>query len=231
MAAATLSLPGGAGAPAGASTVVPLSVDDASGLLGTDILILYDPAVAVATSVAAAPLAAGQALTYNLSPPGVVRISLYGAVSLSGAGPLVDISFTSVGEPGSRTSLDVVSGDLNEGAIAAALLDGDYCVQGLPAEVENLRLQPVTGSTAAVLSWDPHPFATSSNVYRGTRVDLADLACFASGVPAASLQDDAAVPPAGGILVHLVTAATCAGESSAGPDSSGAERPIPAPCP
>lgn len=228
---ATISAPGDAGAAPGASTVVALTVDDASGILGTDLLLIYDPAVATATSVSRTSLTSAHTLTYNLSPPGVVRISLYGSAPLSGSGPLVDIAFSSAGPPGSRTSLDLASGDLNEGAVALSVSDGAYCVAGPPSEATNLRAAHVSGSTAALLSWAPHPWAATYNVYRGTRADLADLSCLLAGVSGTSAQDGGDVPAPRTMFVFLVTAVACSGESGLGTRSSGAARMNPAPCP
>ncbi len=229
--AATLTLPGDAGAGPGASAAVALSVDDASGFLGTDLVVTYDPAVAVATGVSVSGLSTGQVLTYNLSPPGLVRISLYGPTALSGGGTLLTLALTSTGPPGSSTVLDLAGADLNEGGIAASLVDGLYCVQGRSAAVTGVALAHVPATTAALLAWDPHPFAARYNVYRGSMRDLADLACFLPGVGAAGVQDGGSVPAAGTAYFYLVTAVTCSGESSAGTDSAGVERTLPSPCP
>ncbi|MFQ5876406.1 MAG: cohesin domain-containing protein [Acidobacteriota bacterium] len=228
--AATLSLPAGAGAPPGASTVVPLQVDDAAGMLGTDILIAYDPAVAIATGVSPTPLSASQTLTVNLNGPGVIVISLFGAYPLDGSGALLDLSFTSVGPLNSRTVLDLASADINEGGIPVMLLDGQYCVQGPTEEVRGLEAGlAAPGSTVAILSWAPDPLAASFNVYRGESPDLSDLACFLPGVTGTSTADDGALPP-GGLFVYMVTAANCRGESTLGFDSTGSERMNSAPC-
>jgi hypothetical protein len=228
--AADLSLPPDAGAPPGGSAVVPLSISDAGGLLGTDIVVTYDPAVALATSVAATALSSSHALTVNLSPPGQIRVSLYGSSPLGGGGVLLEITFQSVGPDGSETALRLAAADLNEGAIPAVLGDGRYCVRARPAEAQNLRLSRAPGSTVATLSWDPHPVAASFNVYRGERADLGDLACFLAGVTTVPAPDDGALPPLGRQYVYLVTAVSCGGESTLGFASSG-ERTNPAPCP
>lgn len=231
--AATLSLPDGAGAPAGASTLVHLTVDDATGMAGTFIEIAYDPAVALATAVSTTPLSAGQALTFNLSPPGTIRIALYGDTPLSGSGALLAIQFSSVGPVGSRTALDLVQADINEGAIPAILDDGGYCVAGLVFEVNGLRLSPsgAAGGTTALLEWNPDAQAAAYNVYRGSRPDLADLGCLLPGVTTTGAVDDGAAPPAGEVLVYLVSAVNCRGESILGAASNNVPRPNRFPCP
>ena len=229
--AATLRLPAEAGADPGASATVTLSVDDATGILGTDLVITYDPAVAAPAAVAGSMVAADHVLTANLSQPGIVRISLYGTSSLDGSGALLEIFFGSVGPSGSRTVLHFSSADLNEGAIPVALVDGQYCVQGLAAPAQNLLATTSPGDSTMNLSWDAHPFALAYNLYRGTRSDLGDLGCFLGALPGTVTVDDGAVPPVGGMFLYLLTARTCAGESSAGLDSSGAQRPAPPVCP
>ena len=228
--AAELILPD-AGAGAGASTNVPITVDDASGMLGTDIVVMYDPAVAAATSVSTTSLSSAQVLTTNLGPAGVIRISLYGTAPLSGAGPLLDIDFTSTGPPGSHTQLAFTSVDLNEGGLPALFTDGSYCVQGLPAPITGMQVARVPATTRVTLAWDAHQVAESYNLYRGGQQNLGDLACFATGISGTSIQDDGAMPALGGCFFYLVTAATCAGDSSPGFSSSGVQRILPSACP
>lgn len=229
--ALTLSLPSDAGAPPGSSAVVPLSVDEASGMLGTDILITYDPSVALATEVSVTELSAGQSLTANLSPPGTIRISLFGPVPLAGSGALLTLSFVSSEIANSQTALDLVTASVNEGAIPALLEDGRYCVQGVPGEVRDLRIHPDgSGSTVGVLDWLPDPYATSYGVYRAGEPDLRDLGCFLSGVPGPPARDETSPDP-GRTFYYLVTAVNCRGQSTAGFDASGNERKIPVPCP
>lgn len=230
--AATLTLPADAGAGAGAATWVSLVIDDAGGILGADLVIAYDPLVTQAVAVSTTSLTSGDVLVVNLAPPGLIRIALYGPSPLSGGGSLLLISFRSTGPPGSHTGLDLLSADLNEGAIPAALVDGAYCVRGSPAEVSNLTLVRTVGAgTAAVLTWDPVLPALFYNVYRGGFGDLRDLSCFLRGVAGTSNQDDAAMPDSGHMYVYLVTAVACGGESTLGFASSGAERLNRAPCP
>lgn len=229
--AATLDLPPDAGAPAGGSATVSVGVDDASGMLGTDLVITYDPAVATATAVAVTGLSSEQILVANLTVHGEIRIALYGIAPLGGGGALIDISFASTGAPGSETVLHFAWADLNEGAIPATLIDGRYCVQDVTGEVGSLTLTSTSPPGTALLAWSPAPLAAEYNVYRGTRGNLADLACFLPGVAGTSTEDDGAVPPAGGLLVYLVTAANCRGESSLGWSSSGAERTASSLCP
>jgi hypothetical protein len=208
-----------------------LNIDSADGLLGSGIVIRYDPAVIRATAVSKTPLSSSQSLTVNLLL-GEIRISLFGAFPLQGGGALLNISFDSIGAAGSRTVLDLVSASLNEGEIPAVLLDGRYCVQGLASEVQGLRLShaPESGPAGASLQWDLDPFAEAYRVYRGSRPDLGDLACLLPAVPAPPAVDGAG-PALDGVLVYLVTAVNCRGESTLGTDSSNHPRVPAFPCP
>jgi len=225
---ATLTLPAGAGAPPGAATSVALHIDDASGILGVFIQIAYDPSVALATGLTTTPLSSGQSLTVNLSPPGTIRISLFGTAPLGGGGDLLSIAFNSVGPLDSTTILDLQFAELNEGEIPATLVDGHYCVQNAVAEVRALSLGPGAGGTAMV--WAPDPAALFYNLYRGERADLSDLVCLLGGIPDPQAIDPLEPPPAG-LQVYLVTAVNCRGESSLGSGAPPAARPVPPRCP
>jgi hypothetical protein len=228
--AATLTLPSDAGAPPGMSAVVLLAIDDAAGLLGTDLVVTYDPAVITAIDVSTTALSSPHTVIDNLSPAGTIRIALYGAQPLSGSGALLAITFTASGLPGSRTSIDLVSADLNEGSIPASLVNGWFCVDGTAAEIAGLAAALDPGSATALLSWTGDPFADSYNLYRATASDLADIDCLQSAIQATSASDDGLAPPSGGLFLYIVTGNTCSGETSAGTDSGGVERVISVPC-
>ncbi len=101
----------------------------------------------------------------------------------------------------------------------------------MPGEVRNQRVSLASlGSTVAVVSWDPDPGPAAYNVYRGTKGDLSDLACFLRAVTGTSASDDGALSPTR-LLGYLVTATNCNGESTLGFSSSGTERPNRSPCP
>ncbi len=229
-AAATLTLPPDAGAPSGMNTVVLLDIDAAAGLLGTDLVLTYDPAVITAVDVSTTALSSPHIVIHNLAPAGMIRISLYGTQPLSGSGALLALTFTASGPAGSRTSLDLVSADLNEGSIPASLVNGEFCVDGAAAEIAGLNAAHIPASTTALLSWIGDPFADSYNLYRATVADLSDLGCLLSAIPATSTNDDGLTPLFGGLFIYIVTGNTCSGETSARTDSSGVERVIAGPC-
>jgi hypothetical protein len=230
-AAATLTLPADAGGLPGSTWILSLTVHDAAGMLGTDIVVTYDPEVVTATDVSKTPLSLPHVLTYNLSPAGLIRISLYGSDALSGSGSLLTITFTAIGPEGSHSILDIDSADLNEGGIPVSLVDGRFCIAGTGEEVQDLTVDLPPPSTTAVFSWSAHAHAGSYNLYRGSRPDLTDLGCHVSGITGTSAPDDGAIPLPGNLFVYLVTGSGCTGETSPGRDSTGTERVILAPCP
>lgn len=222
--AATLRLPTDAGAPPGESTLVPLLIDDASGVLGSFIDIRYDPSRATARNILKTSLTESHHLAFNLTPPGQIRISLSGVAPLSGGGVFLNIAFTSIGPLDSATALDLFFADLNEGAIPADLVDGSYCVQGEVGETTGLLItHPLPDIPVGFLSWAPDISATAYNIYRGELADLSDVTCFLSGVTGASTT--VGFQPAATLEVYLISAGNCRGESTLGFASSGRERP------
>jgi len=229
---ATLDMPLDAGAAPGATTVVPIGISNAAGILGTDIVIAFDAPVLTAVSVAKTPLSQPHTLIVNLSTPGVVRISLFGATPLSGGGTLLNMTVHSEGPAGANGPLRFSSVMLNEGQIPADLLEGHYCVEGPPEQVAGLTLSPISsGSPVAQLAWDAVPFAAVYHLYRGTRSDLADLTCFLPGIAATGTPDDGAVPAVGTGLFYITTAVNCSEESTLGQSTSGLDRVALALCP
>jgi hypothetical protein len=124
----TLSIPTDLTSANGEVVTASLSADDAAGILAMDIRIEYDPLVLQAISVARTPISQSFSLTPNLTAPGVIVISLFGTQPMAGSGPILDIDFDVVGATGQSTALDLVSADINEGAIVAVLSDGLFTV-------------------------------------------------------------------------------------------------------
>ncbi len=113
----------------------------------------------------------------------------------------------------------------------------DECLEGLsscifnpippPAEVGHLDVAlAAPGSAVAELHWTGVSGATNYNVYRGTKLNLADLACFVSHTTDTHAADGVLPSKA---YFYLVTAFAC-GESTLGSASPGT-RPPPPGCP
>jgi hypothetical protein len=228
-AAATLSLPSDAGALPTQATMVPITVDDATGLVSADITISYNASVAIATGVMRTPLSASHTLIANVTSPGLIRIALFGPAPLTGTGDLLKIAFTSVGPLNSQTPLTFGLVSLNESMIQVTLVDGSYCVQGPIDEVQGLMVSLTPGTTIATLNWQASPLdppSTQYNVYLATMSDLSDITCFASGIPGSSTSttDDGVVDP---LRIYFVTVENCRGVSTLGFSTLGIERPRP----
>jgi hypothetical protein len=227
--AATLTLPG-AGGPAGVPAVVRLAIDDAGGLLGTDIVIGYDPDVLTALELSTTPLSTSQTLSYNLEPDGVVRVSLYGPDPLDGSGDLLAITFLAFGPQGAFTPLTILSAEGNEGEIPVATVDGSFCIGGTGAEVGGLDATQLPGTSQVLFSWDGQAYAGSYNLYRGSGRDLSGFGCLLAGLSGTEVLDDGLVPPPGEAFLYLVTGNLCSGETSAGAGSDDIDRVLPVPC-
>jgi hypothetical protein len=137
-----VSMPDDARGAPGSLVDVPIDVAPVDGLLAIDITVHHDPAVASATLVSKTSTSDPLILTYNLSPPGTVRISLFGTVPLSGpGGPLAVVRYQIVGAVGASTPLDLVQAEINEGAIPTVLDDGTLTVcDGSDADGDGVSL-------------------------------------------------------------------------------------------
>ncbi|MGH9870400.1 MAG: cohesin domain-containing protein [Candidatus Polarisedimenticolia bacterium] len=149
--AAALSLPPDAGGRGGVTVSVPLRVDDAAGIRSADVRVEFSPAIAEAVAVSLTPLTSSFQIAVNLNTPGVVIVSMFGTTPLSGTGDLLRIDFQVEGGLGQSTSLDLVLGELNEGAIASTLQDGIFTV--LPTYLLSMKSVNSGGGEAASASW------------------------------------------------------------------------------
>ena len=132
-----------------------------------------------------------------------------------------------------RVSLD----EIGEGVVATGLSGSTYhATSGFgagyppPGEVAGLAF----AKDRVTLSWRAERSAGSYSVYRGPVDKLPSGntgTCLASWLPVTTLAD-AAVPPRATAFLYLVTARNRLGEEGTkGPDSNGAPRPNPQPCP
>ena len=133
--------------------------------------------------------------------------------------------------PSADVRLRFIAADEDNGSIVEAAVDDVTvvdcadCLAERPDEVSSLNLRMVD-ETVAELTWDRMFDADAYNLYRGESPDASDLDCFDTGIPGASVEDDGAVPPAGGSFFHVVAGRNCAGESPLGMDRTPAT-----PCP
>jgi len=96
-----------------------------------------------------------------------------------------------------------------------------------PPVVAQLNLSRVGPPALANLTWSAVSGANTYNVYRGTLANLANLACFQSGLTGTSQNDDGAIPTTA--FYYLVTSKAC-GESGLGSGNPNSRPPAPG-CP
>ncbi|MCU0230892.1 MAG: cohesin domain-containing protein [Acidobacteria bacterium] len=126
---AIVSVPDGAGGGPGTTLTVPISATNVNGVESADLWLFYNAGVLNATGVSKTTLTQSMTLSYNLSPPGEVRISLFTAgAPLSGSGDLAIVTFQVVGPLGDATPLNLTRGQFNEGTPSTLLDDGLFRV-------------------------------------------------------------------------------------------------------
>lgn len=115
----TLSAPITAAA-VGSDFTIPITISDTTGLgiIAYQLDLHYDPAVIQPRAVPVSgfgTLSSNLAMVYNPITPGVLKVAVYGATPLSGAGTLFNFNFTAVGPEGSVSTLGWVNPMFNEG--------------------------------------------------------------------------------------------------------------------
>ena len=146
--AITVSLPYVSGVP-GHTVTIPITVGDLSGrgITAYDFTVAFDPHVLQLQSSAidaAGTLSSSMSLIANTAAPGVLTVSAFQTAPLAGAGTLLYLKFTVVGEGGSSTSLTwsqprAIS--FNEGEVPAALVNGRFLVPRLNRTPSQYRLR------------------------------------------------------------------------------------------
>jgi DNA-binding beta-propeller fold protein YncE len=113
-----------------ASVVVPVNVDDVTGLgiLSADFTVEFNPAVLTPVSVATGTLTAGCTVIDNLTIPGRAVISVFCSSDLAGSGSIAEITFNVAGIRGEGSPLDLTSLLLNEGTPEVCGGDGTFVV-------------------------------------------------------------------------------------------------------
>jgi hypothetical protein len=115
------------GAP-GATVVVPISATSFTNGGAFDLVIKFNENVVSAVSVASTPLTSCLNLVTNLSVPGTINMVLFGSCTVSGSGPLVNVTFNVTGSIGSVTALNLTRGGVNDGVPTSVLDDGLFTV-------------------------------------------------------------------------------------------------------
>jgi hypothetical protein len=210
----TLSVPSCMFDLPGATVWVPVEATPADGFLGVDLELQYDAALLNAVVVSTTPLSAGCGLAWNVVVPGTVDIALYCTTELSGSGPLVEVQFDVVGTLGEQSALDLVSAEVNEGAIVATLVDGTFMIDDILAPTESPLLTMIKEPSGWLLTWSATGDASEYDVVKGDLdlllgssggFDVATQACVADDLGVTSVTDSDAL--AG--VWYLVRGSSC----------------------
>ena len=107
-----------------------VNVNDTTGkaLQSTDFTITYNPAVVTFGSASLGTVTAGGVLNMNSSTPGTLVVSIFKATPFSGAGSMLDITFNTVGQPGTSTPLAFSAFKFNEGTQCISTANGSVSV-------------------------------------------------------------------------------------------------------
>jgi hypothetical protein len=249
---AVLSLPDDANGAPGWTVKVPIRANPATGIIGLDLDVRWNPLVLSATGVTPTLFGSPYSIASNLATPGKALISLFGAESPFGSGPIVEIEFLVVGQVGDETPLDLLVGQANEGAITTTLDDGKFSVCA-DADMDGATscggdcddLDPGVGPTEPVgdtlevaqppptsVAWDDAGIPGPFRVYRGYRKPgtpwVYNHACIEE-VPA-SPAEDLLDPLPTNLFYYLATRLGACGESHAGFDYLGTPIPASGPC-
>ncbi len=107
---------------------VPLVIEDAGGMLSLLATVAFDPSILLPAAAATTDFSASFSLVSNFDPAGEIVLGMASATPLMGSGELVSLTFDVVGNPAAVSPLDLVSANLDEGAIPVILIDGQVQV-------------------------------------------------------------------------------------------------------
>jgi hypothetical protein len=116
-------------AQVGTNITIPVTVSDTTGLgiIAYQFDLHYDPAVITPQTKAvevAGTMSSGLSPVYNPITPGVLKVVVFGAYPLTGAGTLFNFKFTAVGPVGTISPITFVDFMFNEGDPAANVTNG-----------------------------------------------------------------------------------------------------------
>ena len=117
-------------AAAGSEVVIPVAIKDLTGkgVVAYQFDLEYDPAVLEPAEVAAElsrTISDGMSVTSNAPTPGLLKVVVYGATPVQGAGALVNLKFNAIGGVGAKSPLTIKQFMLNEGGLKVNTTDGE----------------------------------------------------------------------------------------------------------
>jgi hypothetical protein len=230
----SISIPDTVTGGSGGTVSVPVLAQPAGGI-GVDLTLTYDPAVLRPTSVLRSVITQEATLTSNLAVPGEVRISIFSATVLSGAGPLAFVEFAVVGPAGSASSLNLTRADIDEGAITTCTSPGGFVACAEPnGVVDGLT---VDGKASTTIAWSPLGAGTRYDVATGSLLALQSdrsaiaAGCLSNDLSTASALDARGAPAVGDGYYYIVRPQTACANGSYGTGTPGGERWPAAACP
>lgn len=113
-------------APPGGTVAVPIVIGGAQDLGEAEMLLDYDPAVVRFDSASPGSLADRARIEAVENVPGRITLSLAAPRSLTGSGPVAELTFGAVGQSGARSSLNIE-------VVRAVTVDGE----AVPVQVRN----------------------------------------------------------------------------------------------
>ena len=183
----------------GATVLIPVAIDNADGVLAALATIRWQQDVLAIQTITTTAYTAAFSLAANLSIPGEATVGLASATSLAGGGNLLLLTFQVIGDPGETSPLDLVSVNLNEGAIGAALIDNQLDVV-FPNEV-SVAADSVSGTQL---------YEACVTIFVGPDLTIAAGAdvTFRAG-EAVVFLNDVAVEPSAEVTVETMPLAFC----------------------
>ncbi len=123
---AIVSVPISSNVCQGADLVVPIDVSPATGVVGMDFVLQYNPLVVLPTNVVLGPLTAGHtcAMNWNIPAAGQLAIAISCQSALSGSGTVANVIFQGIAAAPASTPLTWLQHDLNEGQISSSHQNG-----------------------------------------------------------------------------------------------------------
>jgi concanavalin A-like lectin/glucanase superfamily protein/cohesin domain-containing protein/slime mold repeat-containing protein len=229
-----ISVPDDVTAQAGGTILVPILAQPAVGS-GVELTLTYDASVLQPVSVEKSVITENATLTFDLDTPGEVRISLVATEPLSGAGPLVFVSFNVLGAAGSVSALGLTLGDVDAGAVSTCLNGGSLAVCGDANAVASGVL--VDGKAVTTITWTATAGATRYDVASGALDALATdhsttaASCLVNDSVVTSGSDSRPTPSSGSGYYYIVRPQGVCANGSYGIGSNGNPRWPAAACP
>jgi hypothetical protein len=131
----------------------------------------YDPMVIDAAEVAAdvtGTISENMQIFSNVVEPGLLKVTVFGAVPVAGEGAYVNLRFTAIGGMGATSPLTIGAFRFNDGSVQAYAVHGSVTINEAPGTLLRGRLltafgQPISGTRVVIRGTTGEPRAAVSN--------------------------------------------------------------------